>query len=94
MEFENLRDRIYPYVYKHYKILQKQMPYLTGNLAYNALHLTKTNDGYDISIDLTIAPYAEWIDRVGYQSYQYFEKAFNTFYTNLKLDLEKNLKWR
>lgn len=93
-KFDNLKDAIYPYVVKHYAILQKQMPYLTGNLAYNALHLKKTSEGYDIYIDLSIAPYADWIDRPDYVSYQFFEKAFNTFYKNLKLDLENNLNWR
>lgn len=92
--FENLKIAIYPYVQKHYAILQKQMPYLTGNLAYNALHLVKTRDGFDIQIDLSIAPYAEWIDRPDYVSYQYFDKAFQLFYKNLKADLEGNLKWR
>lgn len=94
MAFENLKDAIYPYVAKHYAVLQKRMPYLTGNLAYNALHLIKKPNGYDIKIDLNIAPYAEYIDRPDYRTYQYFDKAFQEFYTNLKLDLENNLKWR
>ena len=92
--FERLRDAIYPYVAKHFAVLQKQLPYLTGNLAYNATKLVRVNSGYEISIDLTIAPYAVWIDRPGYVSYKYFEKAFNTFYTNLKEDIEGNLHWK
>lgn len=67
---------------------------LTGNLAYNAFQLHRTPEGYELSIDLNIAPYAEWIDRQDYRSYQYFDKAFKTFYNNLKADIEGNLHWR
>ena len=109
MAYDKLKDLIYPYVMKHYAVMQKQLPYLTGNLAYNAFQIHKTNqgylaynafqlhrtpEGYELSIDLNIAPYAEWIDRPDYRSYQYFDKAFKTFYNNLKADIEGNLHWR
>lgn len=94
MAYDKLKDLIYPYVMKHYAVMQKQLPYLTGNLAYNAFQIHKTNQGYELSIDLNIAPYAEWIDRPDYRSYQYFDKAFKTFYNNLKADIEGNLHWR
>ena len=93
-KFENLNDLIYPYVAKHFAVLQKQLPYLTGNLAYNATKLKRVDGGYEIGIDLTIAPYAEYLDRPDYRSYRYFDKAFETFYRNLKNDLENNLHWK
>ena len=97
MAYEKLKDLIYPYVAKHYAVMQKQLPYLwwlTGNLAYNAFQLHRTPEGYELSIDLNIAPYASFIDRQDYRSYQYFDKAFKTFYNNLKADIEGNLHWR
>ena len=94
MAYDKLKDLIYPYVMKHYAVMQKQLPYLTGNLAYNAFQIHKTNQGYELYIDLNIAPYASFIDRPDYRSYQYFDKAFKTFYNNLKADIEGNLHWR
>lgn len=94
MAYDKLKDLIYPYVMKHYAVMQKQLPYLTGNLAYNAFQIHKTNQGYELYIDLNIAPYGSYIDRPDYRSYQYFDKAFKTFYNNLKADIEGNLHWR
>lgn len=54
---------------KRFQIIRKQMPYRTGNLAYNAYYKKPNGVGkYDIGIDLSIAPYAEYLE-TGYGPY-------------------------
>ena len=87
MSIEEFLERLKRSVYTNYYILQKQMPYLTGNLAYNALYIKKTSSGYDIGIDLSKAPYAEYIDRPGYRTEGYWEEAIEEFLQAIAKDL-------
>lgn len=87
MNISDFENNLIRAVYKNYYLLQKQLPYKTGNLAYNALKIKKTSKGYDIIIDQSIAPYASYIDKPEYKSYQYWDKAVKNFIKQINKDL-------
>lgn len=64
---------------KAYAIVQKTLPYKTGNLSRNAFKLERTANGYKLYVDLKIAPYAKYIDQPGYKTDGYWEKAVQLF---------------
>ena len=62
------------FIHTQFEIYRKTLPYLTGNLSLNAYKLERTPNGYKIYIDLSIAPYAEYINQPGRVHEGFFEK--------------------
>ena len=54
-EFENE-------LYTRFNISKQLSPYKTGNLRNNAIQILKRPNGYKIYVDLSIAPYAQYLD--------------------------------
>ena len=61
------------YLNSRYEAHRFELPYKTGNLRDNSYKLVKTSSGYEIYLDLNVAPYAEYIDRPGYKTEKYWD---------------------
>lgn len=62
------------FIHTQFELYRKTLPYLTGNLSLNAYKLEKGPKGYKVYIDLSIAPYAEYINQTGKVHEGFFEK--------------------
>ena len=49
-------------LYTTFGIEREKSPYKTGNLRYNGIQIMKTPRGYRIWVDLSIAPYSQFLD--------------------------------
>lgn len=84
-------------IYKNYAIVQKTLPYRTGNLAYNAFKITDKGDhNYTITIDLDIAPYAYYLDEgkpIGNSDKHkgFWDRAMKQFMQAVAADLQAEL---
>lgn len=93
MTTDELMQRIEQTLRTNYAIVQKRLPYKTGNLAYNAFQIIKIDDEhYDIKIDLSVAPYAEYIDRPGYRTFGYWDRAIGDMIKQITADLGGTLE--
>lgn len=79
-------------VQKNFAILQSELPYKTGNMAYNALKIKKTATGYEISIDPGIAPYSNYIDKPGYITAGYWDDSYEKFASSIARDLNGEIE--
>lgn len=88
MTQDELLDYITQSVRTNFEIIRKTLPFKTGNLSQNAYQLIKIDENkWDIKIDLNIAPYAEYINRPGYKTEGFWEKAINELSTLIAKDL-------
>lgn len=88
MDNKEIIQRIEQSIRTNYAIVQKTLPYKTGNLSHNAFKVIKIDDEhYEIKIDLSIAPYAAYIDRPGYRTFGYWNKAVDTIIQQIAADL-------
>lgn len=77
-----------------FEVIRKMLPYKTGNLANNAYKLIKKDaTHYDVTLDLSIAPYGKWINEAPtYRTYQYWNNDMNLFIQELAQQLKGNLE--
>lgn len=69
-------EEIVKSIFTNAEIIRKTLPYKTGNLQNNAYKIKKIDDThFDVTIDLSIAPYAEYINNPGYRTAGYWQFA-------------------
>ena len=57
-------------------------------MAYNAFKIKQINENkFDVSIDLNIAPYAYYINKPGYRTAGYWERAVKQYIDLIAKDL-------
>ena len=85
---------------KAYAITQKTLPYKTGLLSNQfpgkegGFRIETLSPGtYKIYIDLSTVPYAEYIDKPGYRTYGYWDKAVENYVSIMAHELGGTLKW-
>ena len=62
------------------------VPYKTGNLRYNAIRYSENNNKAVIRLALGIAPYGEYIDRIGYRTHGWWDKFIDEYTKNIQLN--------
>jgi len=87
MTREYLIKRIEFAIYKEFTLMRNELPYKTGRLAYRAFNLRKTEYGWDLFVDLTISPYAIYLDSKP-KTQGWWRDACKRFMQRLMIDLQ------
>ena len=62
MTIDEFKEEFEAELYNIFGEEREKSPYKTGNLRYNGIQVIKTPKGYRVWVDLSIAPYAQWLD--------------------------------
>ncbi len=87
MTREYLQKRIEFAIYKEFSLMRVELPIRTGRLQYRAFKLEETADGWRLYIDLSISPYAVYLDDKG-KTAGWWRMACDRLIQRLKIDLQ------
>ena len=72
---------------KNFVLMRAELPIKTGRLQYRAFKLVKTAEGWSLTVDLEISPYAVYLDDMP-KTAGWWRMACQRFIDRLRIDLE------
>ena len=87
MTREYLRKRIEFAIYKNFTLMRVELPIKTGRLQYRAFKLVHTSQGWSLAVDLSVSPYAVYLDDKAKTS-GWWRMACERFIQRLRIDLQ------
>jgi hypothetical protein len=83
MTVEEFKEKFYAELAAIVELERPKLPRDTGRLQEELFKLTRTADGFKISIDTTSWQYPYWINQVGYRTAGYWEITVNNIINNI-----------
>ena len=87
MTREYLQRRIEFAIYKQFSLMRVELPIKTGRLQYRAFKLVHTSQGWNLAVDLSVSPYAVYLDDKG-KTAGWWRMACDRLIQRLKIDLQ------